>query len=140
MFAFFSSIFSKIIVGICLSTFSMVFIGLLLMVRKLPSSLRNGRGMLRRFMRFSYELYASLIGWARIWVVQLFGIDLLRPLPRTLTTTLLSLGIGWSTLYLLGVSPKIWLVAVFILHGIFVGWAWEQIANPEDFQLGGRWE
>ena len=140
MFTFFSTIFSKVLVGVCLSAFSITFIILLLMVRNLPGSLRNGRGLLRRFIRVSYELYASLIGWARVWALQLIGIDLLRPFPRTLSTIFLSYGIGRGTLFLLGVSPKTWHVVVILLHGLFVGLAWEKIANPEDFQLGGKQE
>ena len=140
MFAFFSSIFSKVLVGICLSAFSLVFISLLLTMRNLPGSLRNGRGLLRRFMRFSYELYASLIGWARVQVIQLTGVDLLRPFPRTLATTFLSFWIGRGTLFLLGISPRTWHVVLIILHGLFIGLAWEKIANPDDFQLGGKRE
>ena len=137
MFTFFSTIFSKVLVGVCLSAFSITFIILLLMVRNLPGSLRNGRGLLRRFIRVSYELYASLIGWVRVQAIQLIGVDLLRPFPRTLATTSLSFCIGRGTLFLLGVSPKTWHVIVILLHGLFVGLAWEKIANPDDFQLGG---
>ena len=140
MFTFFSTIFSKVLVGVCLSAFSITFIILLLMVRNLPGSLRNGRGLLRRFIRMSYELYASLIGWVRVQAIQSIGVDLLRPFPRTLATTSLSFVIGRGTLFLLGISPKTWHIIVIILHGLFVGLAWEKIANPDDFQLGGKRE
>ena len=49
-------------------------------------------------------------------------------------------GVGLGILVLFGLTPVGWMVIVLLLHGLFVGLAWEHIITPDDFQLGSRIE
>ena len=113
---------------------------LLLQMRNLPRMLSGLKNGLRSLLRFSFEIYSALLSRIRVWVLYYTGIDLLRPIPRTMTTFTLSLLIGWGGASLIGVALSGWMIALLSLHGLFIGLAWEQITTPDDFQLGGRAE
>jgi hypothetical protein len=140
MFVFFSRIISSILVGVCLSSFGIILMSLLLQLRNLPRMLSGLKSSLRSLLRFSFEIYAALLTRIRVWVLYYTGIDLLMPIPRTMTTISLSLLIGWGGMSLIGLALTGWMVALLSLHGLFIGLAWEQITTPDDFQLGGRAE
>ena len=99
---------------------------------------RRREGLLRRLLRFSYNLYSSLLNWINPYVVESLGINILEGYPRIIATTLLSFGIGYAILSVLHIRLRFWLVAIFVLHGLFVGKQWGQIISPEDFQMGAR--
>lgn len=140
MFAFFSRILGTIVIGVCLSSFGMILMSLLLSLRNLPRLLASLQNGLRRFLRLSFEVYALLIKRVRIWVLYYTGLDLLTPFPRCATTIALSLLIGWGISFVLGFALAGWMLVLLVLHGLFVGLAWEQITTPDDFQLGARVE
>ena len=140
MFIFFSRILGNILVGICLSSFGIILMSLLLQLRNLPRMMSGLQNSVRRLLRFSFEIYSALLKKIRIWVLYYTGIDLLMPIPRTMTTIALSLLIGWGGMSLIGLALADWMIVLLSLHGLFVGLAWEQITTPDDFQLGGRAE
>jgi hypothetical protein len=120
--------------SICLSVVSLLLFRFLLSGRARKSS------WLRRFLRGSYFLYASLLSWLRPFLGQALAIDLLAPVPRTLASVALSVGIGLVVLMILGLRMPIWLALLLLAHGLFVGLSWRAIAAPDDFQLGTRLE
>ena len=140
MFGFFSRIMSTVLIGICLSSFGMILMSLLLSLRHLPRLLASIQNGLRRFLRFSFEVYAALLNRTRIWILYYTGWDVFQTIPRTVATILLSLVMGWGGLSILRIHPLNWMWILFTLHGLFIGLAWEQITTPDDFQLGGRAE
>jgi hypothetical protein len=140
MFIFFSRILGNILVGVCLSSFGIILMSLLLQLRNLPRMMSGLQNSVRRLLRFSFEIYSALLKKIRIWVLYYTGIDLLMPIPRTMTTIALSLLIGWGGMSLIGLALADWMIVLLSLHGLFVGLAWEQITTPDDFQLGGRAE
>lgn len=140
MFALFSRIISSILVGICLSSFGIILMSIVLQLRHLPRMLSGLRNGLRSLLRFSFEIYSALLTRVRVWALYYTGIDLLMPIPRTLTTIALSVLIGWGGASLIGLVLSGWMVGLLSLHGLFIGLAWEQITTPDDFQLGGRVE
>jgi|APSaa5957512622_1039677.scaffolds.fasta_scaffold102358_2 hypothetical protein len=132
MFGFLARSFGMILGSVCLSVVPILFFAI-------TSRRRNG-GFLRRILLASYRLYHSLFAWAQPFVLQAIGIDILNLLPRTLIASVLSFGIGWGILLLLNWQLGFWLGALFLAHGGFVGWQWELIAFPQDFQMGVRLE
>lgn len=91
-------------------------------------------------LRFTYNLYAGVLTWARPYVAQLTNLDLLAPIPRTVSTVGLSVGVGWGILSLVGISAPTWFLILLVIHGAFVGWVWDGIVRSDDFQLGTRLE
>ena len=138
MLTLLARLFGNLIFGLCLSFFGIFFMTLLLTVKNLPRLLTSLRDLLRSLLRFSFACYAALLGWVRGPIHQVTGIDLLRPVPRAIATTLLSVSIGWAGLSLLSLPLAGWLGVTFALHGLFVGLAWDQITTPDDFQMGDK--
>ena len=140
MFTFFSRVFGNILVGVCLSMFGLIALNLLLMLRGAPRALSGLWKLLRQLLRFSFMLYAAIYSHIQPWLYHQSGINLSQPVPRTLAAVTLSMGIPCVTLLLFGYSVKGWMVVVLLLHGLFVGLAWDHILTPDDFQLGSRFE
>lgn len=135
MFAFIARLFGTLIGGVYLSVFSMVLFGL--MVRR-PGHRRGG--FFRRFLRGSYMLYSSLFNWIRPTIMEITTLDLLENIPRILLSIVLSFGIGWGILQMLDWQMETWFAIALISHGLIVGWSWDQIVIPQNFQMGDRLE
>lgn len=136
MFALVSRVFGSVMIGICLSTFGMVLVTLLLTVKNLPRILSGLQRLLRALLRGSFRLYSAILNPVRVWVFQQSGFDILTPVPRTLATVTLSLVMGVGLLAVFSMPVKGWMAVVLFLHGLFVGLAWEGILRADDFQLG----
>lgn len=121
--------------GICLSGVS-----LLLFSMFLRSSTGSRQNPLQRLLSASFYFYASILNRLRPYVGQITSLDLLAPAPRTISTTILSLGLGWIVFVLLGWTMPTWLMILLFLHGAFIGWSWERIVFPDNFHLGTRLE
>lgn len=121
--------------GICLSVVSLMLFRLFL-----RSSTGNRSSFFRRMLQASFFFYASVLNRLRPYVAKILPLDLLAPVPRTLSAIGLSVGLGWGVLALVGLSMPTWLLILLLLHGAFVGWSWERIALPDDFHLGTRLE
>ena len=126
-----SRIVGMILGSVCLSIIPMLLFGFT----------RRPKGrFFRRVMRGSFSFYSSIFTALRPYVIQYLGIDILKRLPRILMTGSLSFGIVWGILSLLGMHTGFWIGLFSIAHGLFVGWQWQRIILPEDFQMGARIE
>lgn len=132
MFGFLARSFSVILGSICLSVVPIIFFTL--------TSRRRNRGLLQKLLLGSYWLYQGLFSWLQPIILKEIGVDILNSLPRILITIGFSLGIGWGILSLLNLRLSPWLAAIFVMHGLFVGWQWELIERPNEFQMGVKIE
>ena len=140
MFGFFSKILGNIVTGVCLSVIGMIALNLVMMLRGAPRAVSGLWGLVRQVLRISFMLYAALFSRIGNWLYHQTGIDLSQPVPRTIAAGVLSVGVPSTALLLFGYSVKDWMLIVLLLHGLFVGLAWEHILTPDDFQLGSRIE
>jgi len=99
---------------------------------------RRREGLLRRILRFSYNLYSSLLNWINPYIKGTFGINLLEGYPRILSSIALSIMIGYGLLSLIHVRLRLWMAVVLIVHGLFIGKEWGGILMPKDFNMGAR--
>jgi len=99
---------------------------------------RRKEGLLRRSLRFSYNLYSSLLKWINPYVLGSLGIDLLHGYPRIVSSIALSVSIGYGLLSLIHLRLRLWMAVVLVLHGLFIGKEWDHINAPRDFQMGAR--
>ena len=127
----------KLIFGVTQSIFKGLYL-LILPLILIRLFTKRRESLLRRILRTSYHLYSSLLKWINPYVVESLGINILEGYPRIIATTLLSFGIGYAILSVLHIRLRFWLVAIFVLHGLFVGKQWGQIIASEDFQMGAR--
>jgi len=107
-------------------------------ITNLPRILTGLSMLLRFFLRVSYHLYAWVLTRLQPLAFSTLGLTLLAERPRTLASALLSLGLGWGLLCLLGWSLNTWWLLIFAAHGLLVGLAWDRITQPEAFQLGEK--
>lgn len=99
---------------------------------------RRREGLLRRLLRFSYNLYSSLLNWINPYIKGTFGINLLEGYPRIISSIALSVMIGYGILSLVHFRLRLWMAVVLIVHGLFIGREWDEIIAPKDFQMGAR--
>jgi len=99
---------------------------------------RRREGLLRRLLRFSYNLYSSLLSWINPYIMGTFEIDLLEGYPRIICSIALSVMIGYGVLSLVHIRLRLWMAVVLIVHGLFIGREWDGINAPKDFQMGAR--
>lgn len=135
MFATLVGILGNLCSGICLSAVSLLLFSLFF--RHSTGSRSN---FLQRLLSASFYLYASIFNRLRPYVGQIAGLDLLTPVPRTISAIILSLGLGWIVFALLGWTMPTWLLILLLLHGAFVGWSWQRIILPDNFHMGTRLE
>ena len=127
----------KLLFGAAQFIFKGVYMLILpLLVIKLFS--RRREGFLRRVLRFSYNLYSSLLNWINPYIKGSFGIDLLEGYPRIVASIALSISIGYGVLSLIHLRLRLWMAVVLVLHGLFIGREWDHINAPRDFQMGAR--
>jgi hypothetical protein len=118
-----ATVVDPILVGVCLSSFGIILMSLLLQLRNLPRMMSYLQNSLRSLLRFSFEIYSALLTRIRVWVLYYSGIDLLMPIPHTMTTIALSLLIGWGGMSLIGLALADRMIALLSLHGLFIGLA-----------------
>lgn len=99
---------------------------------------RRREGLLRRVLRFSYNLYSSLLNWINPYIMGSFEIDLLEGYPRIICSIALSVMIGYGILSLVHIRLRLWMAVVLIVHGLFIGREWDGINAPKDFNMGVR--
>jgi hypothetical protein len=136
MWALLSRIFGSIIIGLFLTTFTILVLTLFLSIRNLPKILSNFRQVLRSLLRGSYRIYNSILSPLRTWVFPRTGIDIFYPVVRAICTIILSLMIGAGLLTIFSQPIFTWEWIVFIVHGLFIGLAWDGIMRSDDFQMG----
>lgn len=138
MFGTLARMLSQLLVAGCCLSLNVLVVSVAVLVRHLPGLLLFARKGLRWWLVISYRAYHALLsrlaGRARAWL----QVDLLATLPRILVSTLLSLGWGVGLLALLGVPLRVWSIGPFALHGLLVGWLWDEVAEPGGIRLGER--
>lgn len=130
--------FARILSSICVSAISIVALNLFIALIRLPGKMTTNQGGLRRLLRISYELYAAILYELQPLAFNYLGLDILQKIPRTILTSLLSLGIAFTIFFIFNLLLPRWLAILSLFHGSFIGLTWEQIITPEDFQLGER--
>lgn len=136
MIALLSRIFGSIIIGVCLSGFVIVLMTLFLGTRNLPAIVRTLQRVLRSMLRGSYRLYNTALSPVRVWFFRGTGLDIFHPVPRVVSSVILSLGIGIGLLAVFSMELSTWILIALALHGFFIGLAWENILLSDDFQMG----
>ena len=136
MIALLSRVFGSVIIGTCLSGFVIVLMTIFLGIRNLPAIVRTLQRMLRSILRGSYRLYSAVLSPVRIWIFRGTGLDIFHPVPRIVSSVILSLGIGFGVLTVFSMEFSNWILIALALHGLFVGLAWENILLSDDFQMG----
>ena len=129
---------NQLLLGACCFSIILVFLSLAALLRLLPVLLNAIRLGLRAILILSYRLYALVLTRVAPRVEEQLGIDILTGIPRLVATVLLSLVLGLSFVALSHLPLTGWIWVLLVFHGLAVGLAWDEIAQPGGLQLGGR--
>ena len=113
----------------------LAFTMVVIVMRWLPTLMRVAIDALQMAVAVSCALYRSL--FARLApIFRAVGIDLLRNPWRSLFAALLSWGI--SSVICFGMDVDFtWVIAIgAIVHGLIVGFVWDQLGTPTGLSLG----
>lgn len=136
MFALLSRVFGSILIGLCLSTFTLLLMTLFISIRNLPTIIENIQRLLRSFLRGSFRMYNAFFSPIRLRLFQDTGFDLYHPVPRVICSIAFSLLIGAGLLIIFSQPILNWELIILAIHGLVVGLAWEGVLRSEDFQMG----
>ena len=113
----------------------LAFTMVVIVMRWLPALARVAIDALQMAVAVSCALYRSLFAWLAP-LFRAVGIDLLRNPWRSLFAALLSLGIGAAICFVMEVVFT-WVIAIgTIVHGLVVGFVWDQLGAPSGLSLG----
>lgn len=123
-------------IGFLLGLCGGVLVAALSVLANLPQIADLIMRILRGLLRLSYFVYAALLNRLHPWARRTVGLDLLATRPRVILCLLFSMGLGGTLLVWRDWSPTIWLFAISATHGLAVGLAWDNLVQPDGFQLG----
>jgi hypothetical protein len=130
-------IMQLLVVGCCLVV-NVLMVGLALGMRYLPELLSFTRRTLRWWLVISFRFYRFLLtGLTRLsgpWL----PVNWLATAPRMAASAILSLSFGLGLLTLAGLRVSVWLVLLFVTHGLLVGGLWDELTEPGGIRLGER--
>jgi hypothetical protein len=131
-------VIERALVGACIFGLVQFFLSLAALFRLLPLLLRAFRLGLRGLLILSFRLYYLILSQLAPPIERQLGIDVLAGIPRVAATILLSLLLGCLLLLVVGANVTGWAIALFLVHGLFVGLTWDDIEAPGGIQLGVR--
>ena len=131
-------LFEFLIVGLIMMTMNLFMTIVLSILRNLPAILRAMRQALRESLIWAYKLYHPIIATIQPLMVQRFGINLARPLLRTITTSLFSLLLLLGFDLILRWRVMVFFVVLAILHGLVVGLLWDELEQTDHLRTGEK--
>lgn len=132
----------NLILGLLLSILGAAIMLAIGLIANLPRIIQGAIWVLRRILLISYQTYLWILSSLRKTLSEFAGLDVFSPTTRTIASLLFSVAIGAGVLGLLNLPAGIWWVVIFATHGLVVGYFWDQLAHPGEFQLGNpveRW-
>ncbi len=117
---------------LCGASLTFLLFGMDSLLHNLPGLVKILRDLINSLNKLVYHLYRFVLNLAAYWL----GFDFNQPIPRIIAAAILS-GVFWSlALWAAGFDLEIWLVALSLLHGAFIGWVWDGFEFPEGLWMG----
>lgn len=127
---------TNLILGVVVSLIGAVIMAAVAFIVYLPNILQTVIWVLRQFLVVSYLVYRQLLVAIRELVKSSIGLDVLEPEIRISLTLLLSEGVCFAAVWFLATEFILWPFVLFAIHGLAVGFFWDQLVRPGEFQLG----
>ncbi len=131
-------LFDRVLVGTCLVSLSLVFLSLAALLRLLPRLLHLIGRCLRGLLILSFRLYRLLLTRIAPPLQRRLRVDILDGPARLIASVVLSLALGALVLVLSRFRVTAWSIVLWLLHGLFVGLAWDEIEEPGGLRLGAK--
>ena len=134
------ALLQQLMFGVCFLSVSLFFLSASLLLRNIPALYDFFMRLLRNLLQLSYRFYRALLLRLHPYSLHYLNLNILDGSARLIASVMLSLIFGLAILLLLRWSPTMWNVGIFILHGIFIGLAWEDFFEPQGLRMGERME
>lgn len=131
-------VFGTLILGIIVFAMSVFFVGAAGVLRLVPLALPLLGRVLWGMLVFSCRLYYLLLTRLAPSVQKATQVHLLEGLTRLGTTLSMSLVFGLVLLWVAHLPLNVWSFTPFVLHGLFVDFAWDEIPGLGELQMGVR--
>ena len=105
-------------------------------VQRPKTHIAGVRQGLRGWLILSFRLYQALLTRLAPGCRGRFGIDILTGAARVAASVMLSMAQGFVLLLLLHQPLTVWTGGWPVLHGLVVGFLWDEIGDPGGFRLG----
>jgi len=129
-------ILSRFLFGSLLFSMMLLFLSVATSIRLFPGLMKLIHQFLRGFLILSYRLYHIILLVIQPAVARWFEADILHGNFRLAFCVFFSAIISLIPITLVGPSWSLWVLSFWILHGLFVGLAWDDIENPGGIQFG----
>lgn len=117
---------------LCGASITLLLFGTDSLLHNLPGLVKIIQSLVNSVNKSFYSLYRFVLNLAAFWL----GLDINQSLPRVIATAILS-GVFWAlALWAAGFGLEIWLIALSLLHGAYIGWVWEGFEMPEGLWMG----
>lgn len=131
-----TGLLAQLLISTMVFSLNMFFLALAGLLQLLPTAIPLVGRVLWALLVLSCRLYVLVLVRLAPLVRARTGVDLTDGLWRVGATLTLSLLVGTFFLFLLAWPVNGVLATLFILHGLFVGLAWEEIQDHGGLQLG----
>lgn len=106
-----------------------------LIMQWLPSILRFMFDVLRLSLAVACTIYRVIATWISPAFRRL-GVEITAQPWRSVFAALMSLGIGAAACLTAGVLVTAWVIGGLVVHGLTVGFVWNQLALPDGQSIG----
>jgi len=138
MFGLIFGFLGRLLIGALLFSLVFAFFSLAVSLRLMPRLIEGGRRVVRAVLILSYRFYHMTFVRLQPFVLYHLGLDILSGYSRLAMCIVFSLVIATLPLIFVDASLGIWILGLSVLHGLFVGLAWDDIENPGGIQLGAE--
>lgn len=130
------SFLGRMFMGILLFSLILLFMSLAASLRLLPRLVRGIRQLMRGFLILSYRFYRLTFTRLQPLILERLGVDIMSGYARLIMCISFSMIQGILSFMVFDPSTAIWILGFSLVHGLFVGLAWDDIENPGGIRLG----
>ncbi len=117
---------------------NLLLLALVGLVRLLPTALPVLGRITWAVLLVTRGLYVRIVSGIAPTAKRALSIDVARAPWRLAVTCFLSVGLGCLLLYLLGWDLSVWTGLLFLGHGVFVDWTWNENFESSGIEMGER--
>jgi hypothetical protein len=127
-----AGLIGQILTLLCGSILTIILFSLTSLIQHFPNIFQQLLSLINGFLNYSYIFYKFLLKS----IIKLLQIEEPKMFGRTILTLIFSLSLI-SVLFLIFIPKNIFVpISIAIAHGLYIGIAWDHLADPEGLRLG----
>ena len=122
----------QLLTMMCGSLTSLLLLGITLLIQRAPAIFSAMLALLSFLLRLTFLIYRFLL----IKLPLLIGLFPPTGIVRGICTTSLSVGIAYGIMSLMDTPISLTWIGIALAHGLYIGLAWTQLADPDGLRIG----